>query len=104
VTRYEGSWLRGTELWIVMEYLSGGSCGDLLKPGVFREEYIAIILRELLKGLEYLHGEGKLHRDIKLSSLRPLTQSTFHSGKRFAQRFRRRCGSLTLALVTSFEG
>lgn len=65
VTRYEGSWLRGTELWIVMEYLSGGSCGDLLKPGVFREEYIAIILRELLKGLEYLHGEGKLHRDIK---------------------------------------
>ena len=65
VTKYEGSWLRGQELWIVMEYLSGGSCGDLLKPGVFKEEYIAIICRELLKGLEYLHGEGKLHRDIK---------------------------------------
>jgi serine/threonine protein kinase len=65
VTKYEGSWLRGTELWIVMEYLSGGSCGDLLKPGVFKEEYIAIVVRELLKGLEYLHGEGKLHRDIK---------------------------------------
>lgn len=70
MTRYEGSWLRGTELWIVMEYLSGGSCGDLLKPGVFREEYIAIILRELLKGLEYLHGEGKLHRDIKGMAIR----------------------------------
>jgi len=36
-----------------------------MKPGVFREEYIAIIVRELLRGLEYLHGEGKLHRDIK---------------------------------------
>lgn len=36
-----------------------------MKPGVFREEYIAIILRELLRGLEYLHTEGKLHRDIK---------------------------------------
>ncbi|GAA5828369.1 hypothetical protein JCM11251_006216 [Rhodosporidiobolus azoricus] len=69
VTRYYGSWLRGTELWIVMEYLSGGSCGDLLKPGVFREEYIAIVMRELLKGLEYLHGEGKLHRDIKAANV-----------------------------------
>ncbi|GAA6014218.1 hypothetical protein JCM10207_006136 [Rhodosporidiobolus poonsookiae] len=69
VTRYYGSWLRGTELWIVMEYLSGGSCGDLLKPGVFREEYIAIVMRELLRGLEYLHGEGKLHRDIKAANV-----------------------------------
>lgn len=68
VTKYEGSWLRGHELWIVMEYLSGGSCGDLLKPGTFKEEYIAIVCRELLRGLEYLHEEGKLHRDIKGAS------------------------------------
>jgi len=48
-----------------------------MKPGVFREEYIAIIVRELLKGLEYLHQEGKLHRDIKGEScivrVKPLT-------------------------------
>ena len=36
-----------------------------MKAGVFREEYIAILARELLRGLDYLHGEGKLHRDIK---------------------------------------
>ena len=33
-----------------------------MKPGAFKEEYIAIILRELLKGLEHLHNENKLHR------------------------------------------
>jgi serine/threonine-protein kinase 24/25/MST4 len=33
-----------------------------MKPGKISEPYIAIIIRELLKGLEYLHGENKLHR------------------------------------------
>lgn len=69
VTKYHGSFLKGSHLWIVMEYCSGGSCSDLMKPGVFREEYIAIICRELLKGLEYLHSEGKLHRDIKAANI-----------------------------------
>ncbi|KAJ3518018.1 hypothetical protein NLJ89_g140 [Agrocybe chaxingu] len=61
--------LCSSNLWIVMEYCSGGSCSDLMKPGVFREEYIAIIVRELLRGLEYLHCEGKLHRDIKAANI-----------------------------------
>lgn len=69
VTKYHGSYLKGAHLWIVMEYCSGGSCSDLMKPGVFREEYIAIICRELLRGLEYLHNEGKLHRDIKAANI-----------------------------------
>lgn len=65
VTQYYGSYLRGSDLWIVMEFCSGGSCGDLMKPGAIAEDYISIIIRELLFGLEYLHGDKKLHRDIK---------------------------------------
>ncbi|RDW67829.1 hypothetical protein BP6252_09225 [Coleophoma cylindrospora] len=32
VTQYHGSFLKGSDLWIVMEFCSGGSCGDLMKP------------------------------------------------------------------------
>jgi len=65
VTQYHGSYLKGSDLWIVMEFCSGGSCGDLMKPGLIAEDYISIIIRELLLGLDYLHGDKKLHRDIK---------------------------------------
>ncbi|TWU71572.1 putative protein serine/threonine kinase [Metarhizium rileyi] len=69
VTKYYGSYAKGAELWIVMEFCAGGSCADLMKPGVIGEDYIAIMLRELLLGLDYLHSDKKLHRDIKAANV-----------------------------------
>uniref|UniRef100_L7JMJ3 Serine/threonine-protein kinase 24 n=1 Tax=Pyricularia oryzae (strain P131) TaxID=1143193 RepID=L7JMJ3_PYRO1 len=69
VTKYYGSYAKGAELWIVMEFCSGGSCADLMKPGLIGEEYIAIVVRELLLGLDYLHADKKLHRDVKAANV-----------------------------------
>lgn len=69
VTRYYGSFVVAYKLWIVMEYLAGGSCLDLLKAGPFSEAHIAVICRELLYGLDYLHTEGTIHRDIKAANV-----------------------------------
>lgn len=69
VTKYHGSFLKGSDLWIIMEFCSGGSCSDLMRPGLMSEDYISIILRELLMGLDYLHSDKKLHRDIKAANV-----------------------------------
>ncbi|PNW80428.1 hypothetical protein CHLRE_07g317300v5 [Chlamydomonas reinhardtii] len=71
VVRYLGSYRLSGELWIVMEYCGGGSVSDLLSAGraPLPEELIAHICCESLKGLAYLHGLGKVHRDIKCGNI-----------------------------------
>ncbi|XP_018607514.1 serine/threonine-protein kinase 26 isoform X1 [Scleropages formosus] len=69
VTKYYGSYLKGTKLWIIMEYLGGGSALDLLRAGPFDEFQIATMLKEILRGLDYLHSEKKIHRDIKAANV-----------------------------------
>ncbi|KAL6840653.1 hypothetical protein ACP4OV_029517 [Aristida adscensionis] len=70
ITDYYGSYLHQTKLWIVMEYMAGGSVADLLQGGPPLDEMsIACILRDLLHAIEYLHSEGKIHRDIKAANI-----------------------------------
>ncbi|XP_051955611.1 serine/threonine-protein kinase 26-like isoform X1 [Xyrauchen texanus] len=69
VTKYYGSYLKGSKLWIIMEYLGGGSALDLLRAGPFDEYQISTMLKEILKGLDYLHTEKKIHRDIKAANV-----------------------------------
>ncbi|KAF0900748.1 hypothetical protein E2562_034784 [Oryza meyeriana var. granulata] len=70
ITDYYGSYLHQTKLWIVMEYMAGGSVADLLQTGPPLDELsIACILKDLLHAIEYLHSEGKIHRDIKAANI-----------------------------------
>ncbi|KAH4121687.1 hypothetical protein HBH47_093360 [Parastagonospora nodorum] len=69
ITEYKTSFVKGVKLWIVMEFLGGGSAADMLAPGPIAEAHIAIMCRELLLGLDYLHSTGKIHRDIKAANV-----------------------------------
>ncbi|KAL0406780.1 UNVERIFIED_CONTAM: Serine/threonine-protein kinase [Sesamum latifolium] len=70
ITEYYCSYLRQTKLWIVMEYMAGGSVADLIQPNQPLDEgSIACITRDLLHAIEYLHNEGKIHRDIKAANI-----------------------------------
>uniref|UniRef100_A0ABD2VU63 Mitogen-activated protein kinase kinase kinase kinase n=1 Tax=Trichogramma kaykai TaxID=54128 RepID=A0ABD2VU63_9HYME len=66
IIAYFGSYLRRDKLWICMEYCGGGSLQDIYHiTGPLTEIQIAYMCRETLLGLAYLHGMGKMHRDIK---------------------------------------
>lgn len=66
IIAYFGSYLRRDKLWICMEFCGGGSLQDIYHiTGPLTEVQIAFMCRETLHGLAYLHGMGKMHRDIK---------------------------------------
>ncbi|XP_066597561.1 mitogen-activated protein kinase kinase kinase kinase 5 isoform X11 [Prorops nasuta] len=66
IIAYYGSYLRRDKLWICMEYCGGGSLQDIYHiTGPLSEPQIAYMCKETLLGLAYLHGMGKMHRDIK---------------------------------------
>lgn len=70
ITLFLGCFVRNYRLWVIMEYVDGGLLHDLLKPApVTDEATIALVVRELLAALAYLHGQGKIHRDLKLQNI-----------------------------------
>lgn len=57
--------IKNGELWVVMEYMEGGALTDIIDNNEIEEDQIACICRETCKGLNHLHQQSIIHRDIK---------------------------------------
>ncbi|KAI0768637.1 kinase-like domain-containing protein [Trametes elegans] len=72
VLRVRGSWVDGHKLYIAMRLMNAGSVADVMRyawPGGLDEEVIRCILKQALQGLNYLHINGLIHRDVKAANL-----------------------------------
>lgn len=70
ITRHYYARLYDSILYVVMEYCAVGSCLHMLKKcGLFREPAAIHVLHETLKGLDYIHGQSKIHRDLKSANI-----------------------------------
>ncbi|KAI8640013.1 kinase-like domain-containing protein [Parasitella parasitica] len=65
IVNFIESYLWNGDLWVVMEYMEGGSLTDVVTCNLIMEGQIAAICKEVLEGLKHLHANGVIHRDIK---------------------------------------
>ncbi|ORZ17315.1 kinase-like domain-containing protein [Absidia repens] len=65
IVNFIDSYLFKGDLWVIMEYMEGGSLTDVVTNNMIMEGQIAAVCKEVLEGLQHLHSKGVIHRDIK---------------------------------------
>jgi len=66
IVRYIGTAQSERYLYIIIEFISGGSIASMLSQfGAFQENLVRRFTHQILCGVEYLHAKGIIHRDIK---------------------------------------
>ncbi|XP_053823697.1 serine/threonine-protein kinase PAK 3-like, partial [Vidua chalybeata] len=65
----EESFLVDRDLWLVMEYMDGGTLQDVVRQTRKAEGEMAAVSRECLQGLDFLHANRVIHRDLKSSNI-----------------------------------
>ncbi|KAG2620028.1 serine/threonine-protein kinase BLUS1-like [Panicum virgatum] len=72
VLRAHCSFTVGSHLWVVMPFMAAGSLHSILSHGFpdgLPEPCVAVVLRDTLRALCYLHEQGRIHRDIKAGNI-----------------------------------
>lgn len=69
IVNFIDSYLIKPDLWVIMEYMEGGSLTDVVTHCILNESQIATVCREVLNGLKFLHSKGVIHRDIKSDNI-----------------------------------
>ncbi|WWC91198.1 uncharacterized protein L201_006140 [Kwoniella dendrophila CBS 6074] len=69
IVNFKDSYLWKGDLWVIMEYMEGGSLTDVVTAHCMSEAQIAAVSREVCEGLRHLHSKGVIHRDIKSDNI-----------------------------------
>ncbi|KAG1401564.1 hypothetical protein G6F58_010720 [Rhizopus delemar] len=65
IVNFLDSYLVQNDLWVIMEYMEGGPLTDVIENNTMTEQQIATVCYETAKGLDHLHSQKIIHRDIK---------------------------------------
>ncbi|EGG17721.1 putative protein serine/threonine kinase [Cavenderia fasciculata] len=69
IVTFLSSYQKNEEVWMIMEFMEGGTLREAISNFIFCESRIAYVAKEILKGIQYMHSHSLCHRDLKSSNI-----------------------------------